>query len=152
MPTKLNQLIFRRGNLQVLLREGKKQLALYRSWGPVELPQEGDIVNALDAHWEAVRRIERSRPCHIQFDFSGSSYDNAAQRFIDHDLEALAAAGYRIEILAPPNSIVAQAPAVARRDPSLLEKIKEWEQVALALGLGILTLISLVAVIGGKFH
>jgi hypothetical protein len=88
---------FRRGDLIVRLRwHERKGLLLYVSNALVELPNEADATNPVEAHLEAVGEVLNAELNQLDVEVSGLKAAKEVRRLIEFDFEALDAAGIQV--------------------------------------------------------
>jgi len=88
---------FRRGDLVIRLRwHNQKGLLLYMSSGLVDLPNEPDITNPVEAHLEAMGEVLTAQLNQLDVDLSGLKAAKDVRRLIEFDFEGLDAAGIEV--------------------------------------------------------
>jgi hypothetical protein len=142
---------FRRGNLTVIMRRRRGAvLFIYRSSGRMlTLAEESDVVQELEAHWEAIKALLDEGVKWARFDFAGMVADKDIWAVVDFDIYGLIASGVQVDIVGR-RAVIDQQPVSEGRNWNAV--IEEWHRLLVAVGITVITLLSIASLLNYKVH
>ena len=122
---------------------------IYRSGGRMlEIPNESEEINDLEAHWEAIAALVSDDVQRAQFDFSELLAARDVWAIIDFDLRGLVATGVLVD--GSNREAIAQKRHTTAK--SWDEVVERWHRILVTIGVGLLTLASIVSILNSEFH
>lgn len=142
---------FRRGSLTIIMRRRRGAvLFIYRSSRRVvTLAVESDVVQDLEAHWEAIKTLLDEGVKWAQFDFAGIVADKDVWEVIDFDIYGLIASGVKVDIVGRKAVVDRQTVSEGRGWTALIE---EWHRLLVAVGIAVITLLSIASLLKYEVH
>jgi len=124
---------------------------VYRSGSKtVSLPEESDVIQELEAHWEALRTLVRDGVHWVHFDFTRLRADDDVWEAIEFDICGLISSGIQVDLTG--GRVMGRNDVSGEPRRRWANMVEEWHRAVVGIGITLITLMSIASLLIYKAH